>query len=93
MVDSTVNLLITIDQADIDAYRLDELTYYLMRDLQDLGVEATKRTSDENPPKNAKGEPLTWGVLALSVMPNLVPRIVEFAKGKLCGQDQNTCRA
>jgi hypothetical protein len=78
MGDPTVNFLITIDQAQVDADRLDEVTHYLMHNLQDLGVESIGRPSDENFPAGAKGDPLTWGVLAVAVLPNLVPRLVEF---------------
>jgi hypothetical protein len=49
-----------------------------MRDIRDLGVESIGRPPHENLPEGAKGEPVTWGILALAVMPNLVPRLVEF---------------
>jgi hypothetical protein len=78
LADPTVKLLITIDQADIDAQQLDELTHYLLRDLRALGVESIERPSNENIPEGAKGEPFTLGILALAVMPNLVPKLVEF---------------
>ncbi len=80
MVSSEIELQLTLAETDADAERLDELTRSLMRDLHDLGVESVDRPSGEPAPEAAKGDPFTWGALALALVPALLPELVEFLR-------------
>ena len=80
MVSSEIELQLTLAEAEADAERLDELTRHLMRDLEDLGVESVERPPGEAAPEAAKGDPFTWGALALALVPALLPKLVEFLR-------------
>ncbi len=78
---SEVDLILVVAEADADEERLDHLTGLIMRDLRDLGVESVERSAGEAAPEGAKGDPFTWGALALAVVPALLPKLVEFLQG------------
>ena len=80
MASSEIKLTLAVAEAEADADRLDELTRHLMRDLGDLGVESVERPSGEAAPEAAKGDPFTWGALALALVPALLPKLVEFLR-------------
>ncbi len=77
---SEVKLQFSITEGDADAERLDELTQHWMRDLNDLGAESVERSGEEEAPPGAKGDPFTWGALALAVVPTLLPKLVELGQ-------------
>jgi hypothetical protein len=75
---SEVQLSLIIAEEDADEQRLDELTTQLMYGLQDLDLIAVERPSSTNAVKGIKGDPLTWGVLILVILPSVLPALVEF---------------
>jgi len=78
MPDSELELTIFIEDADSDAERLDTLTTYLQRDLRELGVDSVERSTAGAAPEGAKGDPFTLGALALVVVSDLLPQLLEF---------------
>ena len=80
MATSEIKLTLAVAEAEADAERLDELTRHMTRDLHDLGVGSVERPSGEAAPEAAKGDPFTWGALALAVLPALLPELVEFLR-------------
>ena len=80
MVSSEIELQLAVTEAEADAERLDELTRRMMRDLEDLGVESVERPPGEAAPESAKGDPFTWGALALALVPALLPELIEFLR-------------
>ena len=73
-----IDLVISIEEAESDAERLDTLTTYLQRDLRELGVDSVERPTAGATPEGAKGDPFTLGALALVVVPVLLPQLLEF---------------
>lgn len=73
-----MSLTLAVSEADADDERLDQLTGRMMRDLRDLGVESVEREAAGTAPEGAKGDPFTWGALALAIVPALLPKLVDF---------------
>lgn len=78
MASLETNFYVTIAETGADAKHLDELTYNLKQDLRILGVDSISRPTEEEAPESAKGDPFTWGALALVVAPTLIPKLLEF---------------
>src|SRR5262245_59936463 len=67
MANQPVHLRLTLNAgSEADAEELAELTQQLSRELLDLDVEAVDVVSAGDAPPNAKGDPITWGVLGLT---------------------------
>jgi hypothetical protein len=78
-VNSTeIELNLIVEEPGADRERIFDLTNSLNRELLDLGVGQVARPAEGAVPEGAKGEPFTWGVLALAVVPTLLPKLVEF---------------
>lgn len=75
---SGLSLALAVSEADADDERLDHLTGRMIRDLRDLGVESIEREAGGTAPEGAKGDPFTLGVLALAIVPALLPKLVDF---------------
>lgn len=72
-------LILNIEAGDIDTDRLDVLTRGLRDELLELGVDTAEVvTSDvaERGPKSP--EAVTWGALAVAVVPAFLPKLVEY---------------
>jgi hypothetical protein len=85
-----------------DAEELDRLTRQLLRELKELDLESVQLKSGAAPPVGAKSPgALTAGTIAVSVLPAVIPKLVEFLqawnlqgrgrtikfKGKIAGQN------
>jgi hypothetical protein len=81
---------------------LDRMTRQLLRELKTFDLESIKLKSEGGPPAGAKGvEAVTAGTIAVSVLPAVFPKLVEFLqawslqgrgravkfKGKIAGQN------
>jgi hypothetical protein len=75
---SEIQLSLTFSEAEADDERLDELTGCLLRDLRELGAESVERSKGGRVPGGAKGDPFTWGALALVAVPVFLPPLIEF---------------
>jgi len=74
-----IRLELFIFDTELGDDRLDQLTRTLMRDLCDLGAESVEKTPGREIPKGAKGlESILVGGLTLSVLPEFMPKLVEF---------------
>lgn len=66
---------------DPDAEELDHLTRQLLDEVQELDVESAELVKGETLPTGAKaGEVVTLGALAVTVLPVLVPKLIEFVQ-------------
>lgn len=71
------NLTITNPNSTDD--ELDRLTRQLLMELKDLDVESVSMASGNEAPVGAKGlDSVTAGTIALTVMPTVLPAILEF---------------
>jgi len=76
----STNLTIHLDAgSDLPADDLDALTRGLRDEIQDLGVETVALQSRSGIPAGAKSvEAVTLGALAVTILPQAIPRLIEF---------------
>lgn len=77
---NTVTLMLHIDaQADIDTDKLSQLTGYLRSELEDMDIESVTDVRNQVVPPGAKVvDPLTAGSLIVAVLPEVLPKVMEF---------------
>ena len=100
--DQSVLFLVQVGMEDADAAELDMLTRQLIEELLELDVETAAPAVSGALPAGAKaGDPITIGTIAVTVLPAILPKIIEFCqawalrgqgrtikfKGKISGQD------
>ena len=78
MTTAEIHLRLAFSEAGADDEQLDELTTRLLRDLGELGADSVERAKGEAPPASTKGDPFTWGALALAAAPAFLPKLLEF---------------
>ncbi len=78
--DRITNLTLQIDVGqDADADELDRATRQLRGEIQELGVESAELAKTTNAPAGTKSvEAVTLGALAISVLPAVLPKLIEF---------------
>ncbi len=71
-----------LDMGDaLDQDQLDQLTRQLRSEMLDQNVEIVDLVRGEEVPEGSKaGEAITWGAIAIQVLPTLLPGVVEFLK-------------
>jgi hypothetical protein len=78
--DSNAGLFLYIEtgeEADVD--ELDRLSRQLRHELEDLDVGEVSFVEESGIPAGAKSaEAVTWGALAITVLPAVLPKVVEF---------------
>jgi hypothetical protein len=85
MASKSVKLTIDINQSDLEAEKLEELTQNLLQDMKELDeVETASLVADENPPEGAK----TWGrfllgILQAEVSIENISFVLEFLRNRL----------
>lgn len=68
-----------INTGEIDPERLDRLTRQLRSELLNLDVETVDFVQQGQLPEGAKAaEAITLGALAVAVLPNFLPKLVEY---------------
>lgn len=74
------NYLIHLDMGDVlDQDQLDQLTRQLQGEILEQEVESVDLLKEDIVPEGTKSaEAVTWGVLAVSVLPNVLPKLIEF---------------
>jgi len=78
MTDSPpLNLYVQVEMADADADELDQLTRQLLREIEETHVESAQLARSGNLPEGAKGEPITIGAILVTVLPAVLPKLVE----------------
>jgi hypothetical protein len=72
-------LRLQISAGEMDPERLDLLTRQLRQELLDLEVESVDFIQEDQPPEGAKAaDVVTLGALAIAVLPNFLPKLIEF---------------
>jgi hypothetical protein len=72
-------LTLKINAEDFDPERLDLMTRQLRGELLDLEVESVNLVQEDQLPEGAKGaDAVTLGALAVAVLPNFLPKLVEY---------------
>jgi hypothetical protein len=77
---STDGLFLYVEAGeDADVDELDQLSRQLRTELEDLDVGEVSLVEQGEIPAGAKSaEAVTWGALAITVLPALLPKLVEF---------------
>ena len=76
-----------------DADELDRLTRQLRDELQELDVESVELVKGTSAPAGTKAvDPVTLGALAVAVLPNAVPKLIEFLSGWLTRGENRTIK-
>jgi hypothetical protein len=77
--DMETGLILNIEVGDIDTDMLDRLTRSLRGELLELGVNSAEVVASGDVPEGAKSpEAVTWGALAVAVVPTFLPKLVEY---------------
>jgi hypothetical protein len=73
-------LYLHLDMGDVlDADQLDQLTRQLRSEMLDQDVEDVELVRGDELPEGTKAaEAITWGALAIQVLPSFMPKVVEF---------------
>jgi hypothetical protein len=102
MADNPLHIDLTISAPANSDEELDRMTRQLLRELKGFDLESVQLKSGGSPPAGTKsGEAVTAGTIALSVLPAVFPKLVEFLqawslqgrgrtikfKGKIAGQN------
>jgi hypothetical protein len=88
----TLTLNIVSDQ-DVTLEENDELIRRLRYEILEIEVESVERLSDEEAPAGAKGvDPVTFGALAVAVLPAVVPKIIEFLQSWVMRGENRTVK-
>ncbi len=78
-----IQLQLAIMEEDSDSERVEELTLSLIKLLREFEIDKIERGSDQPIPQGAKGDPLTAGVVILSLSVAMVPSLVTFIQNWL----------
>jgi hypothetical protein len=79
-LEAPANLILNVGAGyDMDRDALDSLTRQLRSELLDLEVESGELIHEGEPPEGAKSaDAVTLGELAVAVLPNFLPKLVEY---------------
>ena len=81
MTNTLVNLTLSIDVPNADASDLDDAVRSLRGEIDDLGVESVELIKTPQNVAGAKGvDVVTWGSLAVAVVPHLIPSLLEYLR-------------
>jgi hypothetical protein len=102
MANDPLSIDLTVSAPANSDEELDRMTRQLLRELKEFNLESVQLKKGVSPPPGAKGvEAVTAGTIAISVLPAVFPKIVEFLqswslqgrgrtikfKGKIAGQN------
>ena len=76
MAQDKVNLYIAIDADDADEEERERLTRQLMKDLDELEEASVELAKGDKLPKGAMGEPLTTGLILLSLAAGTITGLI-----------------
>jgi hypothetical protein len=71
---------IEVIASDATEEDLDEMTRNLLSELQETDVESVELVSLGVAPQGSKGDPITIGTLAMTVMPAVLPEVINMIK-------------
>lgn len=71
---------IQVSLADATDEELDRLTRQLLTEMQDLNVESVELTKGGVAPAGSKGDPITMGSIAISVLPTAIPSVIALVQ-------------
>ena len=84
-------LIDTGEEADAD--ELGRLTRQLRAEIQEMEVESVELVSDETLPEGAKSaEAVTLGALAVAVLPEAIPKLIDYLKSWVTRRDDRTIK-
>ena len=86
-----LNLKIFEDEADEE--RLDKLTTSLLRDFRDFDLESIGRPKVASAPEGTRGDPVTFGAIALAVLPSALPALIVYLQNWLGNNRKVTMEA
>ena len=76
---SPTHLTLQINAGEIDPESLDRLTRQLRSELLDLEIESIDFIQQDQLPEGAKAaDAVTLGALAVAVLPNFLPKLLEY---------------
>lgn len=76
MTTNEVEFRLVLTDEDSDPTELDSATRQVMTELQDLGAASVERVRGGPAPDGAKGDPIALGSLAVTVLPEVLPKLV-----------------
>lgn len=92
--EKTVNLVLQIDAGeDADSDELDRQARMLLREIRDLDIESVELAGIETVPIGAKSaEAVTLGMLAVAVLPTVIPELVKFLQAWSIREENRTVK-
>jgi len=74
---TAVEMTLEVGSSEATEEELDELTRQLLQELKQTDVESAERIKGGSVPIGAKGDPITVASIAITVLPIVLPKIVE----------------
>jgi hypothetical protein len=74
---TAVEMTLEVGSSEATEEELDELTRQLLQELKQTDVESAGRIKGGSVPIGAKGDPITVASIAITVLPIVLPKIVE----------------
>jgi hypothetical protein len=75
------------EEGAIGDSQIESISRVMMTDLVELGVDSIERPTLDEAPEGAKGDPFTWGALALVAMPVVLPKVLDFIQSWVGGEE------
>jgi hypothetical protein len=75
-----IELEIEVLAADTTEEDLDKMTRNLLEELREINVESANLLSIGAAPEGSKGDPVTMGMLALEVLPAVLPSVIALVQ-------------
>jgi hypothetical protein len=90
----SINMILNISSgSDADADELDRLTRALRTEIQDIEVESVELVREQAKPERTKGvDPVTFGALAIAVLPSVAPKLIDFLQSWVMRADNRTVK-
>src|SRR5262245_32924035 len=89
-----INVTLNVSSGpDADADELDRLTRALRSEIQEIEVESVELVRGQNKPEHTKGvDPVTFGALAIAVLPSVAPKLIDFLQSWVMRADNRTVK-
>ena len=75
-----IDLELEIQSEDATEEELDKMTRNLLSELKETDVESVNLISVGSAPEGSKGDPVTIGSLAMTVLPAVLPGVIDMVK-------------
>lgn len=87
-----VEFEIQVIEGDATDEELDRSTRQLLSELKELNIESAELARGKAVPYGSKGDPVTLGTIALTVLPVAIPSVITFVQAWIMRKDGRTVK-